>query len=42
VEGMNSKLNKYVQGMNYKFNKFVDARMKTLVQDVQKELDDEV
>jgi hypothetical protein len=41
VEGMNSKLNKYVQGMNYKFNKFVDARMKTLVEDVQKELDDE-
>jgi hypothetical protein len=41
VERMNSKLNKYVQGMNYKFNKFVDARMKTLVQDVQKELDDE-
>jgi hypothetical protein len=41
VEGMNYKLNKYVQGMNYKFNKFVDARMKTLVEDVQKELDGE-
>jgi hypothetical protein len=41
VEGMNSKLNRYVHGMNYKFNKFVDARMKTLVEDVQKELDDE-
>jgi hypothetical protein len=41
VEGMNSKLNKYVQGMKYKFSKFLDARMKTLVEDVQKELDDE-